>query len=173
MFQHLIYSIQKVSTKKIAEIVVRPNISGSDDFSILLKVDTNLISESFTQRTGIASVDFAYALEPSEAFSILRSSFDAHRASWYTWSEFDASLIKSHLSGVCSDCFFIEDIVQRKTKKKIQDIQHALELLDIPHLGDETDTEKMQKILEKVNFNKKHFFEEKKAKKYIIEMNRQ
>lgn len=170
MFQHLIIAISKIESKKIAEIVVRPNFNDSDDFSLLIKNPNIQITPTFTYQTGITADDLADALDPTEAFSILRDTFEAHKAPWFAWSEFDAALIRRDMPGISKSVTFLEELVQKKTRQNIQDIDHAIQSLRIPQMGDETDTEKMQKILQKINSKKNIFCEEKKTKKYIIEI---
>jgi hypothetical protein len=172
-FDSLIISIQKISSKKIAEIVVRPNFSGSDDFSVLLNCKNFKVPETFTYNTGITSDDLARAPKASRAFSILRQAFDVQTLPWYAWSEFEAALILAEMPKMCRTFISVEALLHNHSNKTIVDCDHALELFDIPHLGDETETEKIQKLLEKIKVSNNVFCEDKKTKKYIIEMKRQ
>lgn len=169
-FNSLIFSIQKISNKKIAEIVVRPNFSGSDDFSVLLNCKNFKTTPEFTYKTGITYFDLASAPKASEAFSILQQAWRVSELPWYTWSEIDARLILHELPSVNKNFLVVEEMVTNCFNKTIQDLNHALELFDIPQMGDETETEKVQLILEKLKKEKNNFLSTKRQKKYIIEI---
>lgn len=139
---------------KIIEIVVRPNFSGSDEQSILFYQKV-LLSKDFCQRTGITQSDLEYGLPKKEAISILVNEHRLTQRTCFVLSELEADLIYSEL-GI------------RATFKYLSHIRQ-----DLPHLGEETTTEKYQKLLEKIDTDCYKNLLQKKSKKYIIEIQRE